>query len=1167
MTSRPSLPAPPRPRAGQQRAYWRAPSSASAMALGLAEAARRHDGLVLAVVRDTHTAQSLENDLRVFLAGDAGGDLPVLHFPDWETLPYDLFSPHPDIVSQRVAALYRLPGTRRGVLVVPVSSLMQRLPPPAWIAGNALDLKKGQKLDLDSEKRRLEAAGYRNVPQVLDPGDFAVRGALLDLFPMGSDVPYRIELFDDEIDSLRSFDPETQRSEHPVALVKLLPAREFPLDAASTKRVREKLSERFDFDPRRFPVYQDLKEGGSPAGIEYYLPLFFEHTASLFEHLDRNALVVLGEGVDAAAVAFWAQTQDRWEQRRHDVERPILAPDEIFLPPDALRAELNRIDRIEICGPEHPHLDKAVAMAEQPAPRLAWNVKGEEPGAAMRSFLDHYPGRILIAADSAGRREALIEVLAAGALKPATVSGWNEFLVGKASPSSDASAEGLARFAITIAALEDGFALTEPALTVLTERQLFPDRTDQSQRRKRAARDPDQVLRDLSEITIGSPIVHEDHGVGRYQGLITLESGGVHGEYLCIEYAKGDKLYVPVAQLQLVSRYSGTSPEFAPLHSLGGDAWEKARKKAAEKVRDVAAEMLEIQARRHARVGLALTVDRAMYEPFAATFPFEETPDQLAAIDAVIKDLGHPQPMDRVVCGDVGFGKTEVAVRAAFVAAVAGKQVAVLVPTTLLAEQHYRNFRDRYADSPIRVEVLSRFKTAKEIKAALALLAEGKIDVIVGTHRLLQGDVMFSDLGLVIVDEEQRFGVRQKEALKALRAEVHLLTLTATPIPRTLNMAMSGLRELSIIGTPPAHRLAVKTFVTQWDNALLREAFQRELARGGQIYFLHNEVDTIEKMARELAELVPEARIRVAHGQMPERELEQVMLDFHRQRFNVLVCTTIIESGIDIPSANTIIVNRADRFGLAQLHQLRGRVGRSHHRAYAYLVVPNKKAMTGDAEKRLEALASLEELGAGFTLATHDLEIRGAGELLGEGQSGQIAEIGFSLYIELLERAVKSIKSGKIPDLDPSVRHGADVELHIPALIPEDYLPDVHARLTLYKRIASARDEDALRDLQIEMVDRFGVLPDPSKQLFAVAELKLEATRLGLRKLELGDKGGRLHFIPQPKVDPMSIIRLIQSQPKIYSMDGPDKLRVRMDLPDAASRLRTARGLLTLLKS
>ena len=1160
MKQTPALPVPPQPRAGQQRAYWRAPISASALALGIAELARQRDGLVLVVASDTHAAQSLEGDLRLFLADAPGADgVPVLSFPDWETLPYDLFSPHPDIVSQRVAALYRLPSVRRGVLVVPVSSLMQRLPPPNWIAGNALDLRKGQKLDLDAEKRRLESSGYRNVPQVLDPGDFAVRGALLDLYPMGSDRPFRIELLDDEIDSLRSFDPETQRSDHAVDSIKLLPAREFPLDAATTKSVREKLSERFDIDPRRCPLYQDLKEGGAPAGIEYYLPLFFEAgkdgVVSLFQHLDQDALLVVGDGVEAAAEHAWAQTRERWEQRRHDIERPVLAPEELFLSPDALRAEFNRHPRIEICGSAHPQADKAVAIAELPAPSLPWNAKGEAAGAALHSFLGNYPGRILLAADSPGRREALTELLAAAELHPQSLHGWSDFIAGS-SP-----------FAIAVAPFENGFALSAPALTVLTERQLFPERSDQSRRRKRVARDPEQILRDLSEISIGAPIVHEDHGVGRYQGLVVLESGGVRGEYLCIEYAKGDKLYVPVAQLQLVSRYSGTAPEFAPLHSLGGEAWEKAKKKAAEKVRDVAAELLEIQARRQARQGLALRLDRAMYEPFAAAFPFEETPDQLAAIDAVIADLAQAQPMDRVVCGDVGFGKTEVAVRAAFVAASSGKQVALLVPTTLLAEQHYRNFRDRYADSPIRVEVLSRFKSAKEIKAVLEQVEQGRIDVIVGTHRLLQPDVRFKDLGLVIVDEEQRFGVRQKEALKALRAEVHLLTLTATPIPRTLNMAMSGLRELSIIGTPPAHRLAVKTFVSTWDAALLREAFQRELARGGQVYFLHNEVDTIEKMARELGELVPEARIRIAHGQMPERELEQVMLDFHRQRFNVLVCTTIIESGIDIPSANTIIVNRADKFGLAQLHQLRGRVGRSHHRAYAYLIVPPKKAMTADAEKRLEALASLEELGAGFTLATHDLEIRGAGELLGESQSGQIAEIGFSLYTELLERAVKSIKSGKIPDLDPATRHGADVELHSPALIPEDYLPDVHARLTLYKRIASARDEDALRELQVEMVDRFGVLPDPAKQLFAVAELKLEATRLGIRKLELGENGGRAHFLPKPNVDPMSVIRLIQSQPKTYSMDGPDKLRIRLPLPDAPSRLRTARGLMTLLRS
>jgi len=1149
MTSALNLPGPPFPRAGQQRAYWRAPHSPSAMALAISQAARQHDGLILAITRDTHGASALENDLRI-----VAGDLPLLHFPYWETLPYDLFSPHPDIVSQRIAALYRLPSIKRGILVVPVASLMQRVSPPAWIAGNVLDLYKGQKLDLDQEKRRLEASGYRHVPQVNDPGDFAVRGALLDLYPMGSDVPYRIELFDDEIDSLRSFDPETQRSDYPVESVRLLPAREFPLDAAGTKKARQNLSEQFEFDARRCTIYQDLKEGVAPNGIEYYLPLFFDQTASLFDHLPNNSLIISGVGVETASENFWQQTSERWEQRRHDVERPILSPAQLFLSPDELRAQCNQRLRIEICGELHPQYPKAIAIAEQVVPNLPWTLKNEVPGAALHSFLDNYPGRVLLAADSAGRREALIELLNAANFPFHQVSDWPAFLKDSEN-----------KLSITVATFEAGFAIDSPMLTVLTERQLFPERAEQSRRRKRVGRDPESIIRDLGEIAVGAPIVHEDHGVGRYQGLISLDSGGITGEYLCITYAKGDKLYVPVSQLQLVSRYSGASADHAPLHSLGGEAWEKAKRKAAEKVRDVAAELLEIQARRHARQGMALPIDRSLYEPFAATFPFEETPDQFNAIEAVIADMDKATPMDRVVCGDVGFGKTEVAVRAAFVAATAGKQVAILVPTTLLAEQHYRNFRDRYADWPLRVEVLSRFKSPKEIKAALAQVAEGKIDVIVGTHRLLQPDVKFKDLGLVIVDEEQRFGVRQKESLKALRAEVHLLTLTATPIPRTLNMAMSGLRELSIIATPPAHRLAVKTFIAQWDPNLLREAFQRELARGGQIYFLHNEVESIERKARELEELVPEARIRIAHGQMPERELEQVMLDFHRQRFNVLVCTTIIESGIDIPSANTMIINRADRFGLSQLHQLRGRVGRSHHRAYAYLIVPHKKSMTSDANKRLEALASMEELGAGFTLATHDLEIRGAGELLGEDQSGQMAEIGFSLYTELLERAVKSIRSGKIPDLDPSTRFGSDVELHIPALIPDDYLPDVHARLTLYKRIASARDSDQLKELQVEMIDRFGILPDPTKQLFATAEIKLEATPLGIRKLELGPNGGRIHFNAQPSIDPMSVIRMIQSQPKIYAMEGGDKLRIKLELPDAASRVRTAKALLVTL--
>lgn len=1148
----PALPVPPLPRGSQSRAWWRAPASPTALAWSIASAARVHEGPLLVVARDNHEAHQLEADLHTLLG--AAGDLPVVAFPDWETLPYDQFSPHPDIVSQRLAALHRLPTLARGIVVVPVQTLMQRLSPLRHIAGGSFDYRTGQRLDFDAEKRRLEAASYRHVPQVLDPGDFAVRGGLLDVYPMGAEAPLRIELLDDTIDSIRHFDPDSQRSLDRVEAVQLLPGREVPLDERSVERAMTLLRDRFDVDTRRSALYQDLKSGLAPAGVEYYLPLFFDTTSTLFDYMHADALPVLGDGFGEAAEAFWAQTRNRYEQRRHDIERPLLPPDEIYLSPDSLRERLNQRQRVEVCGPQHSRHADALPLGDQPLPPLPVAAKDAPAGEALKSFLGHYPGRVLIASDSPGRREALLEVLQAAALVPDVLADFTAFRTGRE------------RFAIAVAPLEDGFALDDPRIAVLTERQLFPERATQAHRRRRTGREPEAIIRDLGELTEGAPIVHEDHGVGRYRGLIAMDVGGMPGEFLEIEYAKGDRLYVPVAQLHLISRYSGASPETAPLHSLGGEAWAKAKKKAAEKVRDVAAELLEIQARRQARAGLALHVDRPMYEPFAAGFPFEETPDQRAAIEAVLRDLQSSQPMDRVVCGDVGFGKTEVAVRAAFAAASAGKQVAVLVPTTLLAEQHYRNFRDRFADWPLKVEVLSRFKTAKEIKAELEKLAEGKLDVIVGTHRLLQPDVKFKDLGLVIVDEEQRFGVRQKEALKALRANVHLLTLTATPIPRTLNMAMAGLRDLSIIATPPANRMAVQTFVTPWDDALLKEAFQRELARGGQVYFLHNDVESIGRMQRELQELVPEARIGVAHGQMPERELEQVMLDFQKQRFNVLLCTTIIESGIDIPNANTIIMNRADKFGLAQLHQLRGRVGRSHHRSYAYLVIPDKRSITTDAQRRLEAIASMDELGAGFTLATHDLEIRGAGELLGEDQSGQMAEVGFSLYTELLERAVRSIRAGHLPDVDVGQeRRGAEVELNVPALIPEDYLPDVHTRLTLYKRISSAPEKEDLRDLQVEMIDRFGLLPDPAKYLFATAELKLAANALGIRKLELGEHGGRIVFESKPNIDPMAVIQLIQKQPRLYAMDGPDKLRIKVPLPDAPDRFNAAKALLATL--
>ncbi len=1139
------------PKPGQARTYWRTPASASALAHAIAAAASQRAEPLLVVARDNHTAQQLEADLHTLLGGDPS--LPVLQLPDWETLPYDRFSPHPDIVSQRLATLARLPELTRGIVVVPVATLMQRLAPRSHVLGNRFDLKVGQRLDLDAEKRRLESAGYRHAPQVFDPGDFAVRGGLLDVFPMGAPEPFRIELLDDEIESIRGFDPDTQRSLEKFERIELLPGREVPLDDAPVARALAALRDRFDIDTRRSALVQDLKAGSAPAGVEYYLPLFHAETATLFDYLPERTLPLLADGVHAAADHAWAQIGTRYEQLRHDVERPLLPPGELWLAPDALREILNRGERIEVCEPQHPRHAEAKALPLQPAPDLPLSVRDATPAAALKSFLAAYQGRVLIATDSAGRREALLEVLQATGLSPEVVADWPAFAVDDA------------RFAIAVAPLDDGYALDDPALCILTERQLFPERALQPRRRKRVGREPEAIIRDLGELSLGAPIVHEDHGVGRYRGLIKLDAGGMPGEYLDIEYAKGDRLYVPVAQLDRISRYSGASAETAPLHNLGGEQWSKAKKKAADKVRDVAAELLEIQAKRHARQGLAIDVDRAMYEPFAATFPFEETPDQHSAIEAVIRDLASSQPMDRVVCGDVGFGKTEVAVRAAFVAAITGKQVAVLVPTTLLAEQHYNTLRDRFADWPLKVEVLSRFKSKKEIEAELVRVAEGTVDVIVGTHRLLQKDVRFKDIGLVIVDEEQRFGVRQKEALKALRANVHLLTLTATPIPRTLNMAMAGLRDLSIIATPPANRLAVQTFISAWDDAQLREAFQRELGRGGQVYFLHNDVESIGRMREQLQALAPEARIGIAHGQMPERELERVMLDFHKQRFNVLLCTTIIESGIDIPNANTIIINRADKFGLAQLHQLRGRVGRSHHRAYAYLTVPDQRSITSDAKKRLEAIASMDELGAGFTLATHDLEIRGAGELLGEDQSGQMAEVGFSLYTELLERAVASIKAGKLPDVDDVDRHGAEVVLHVPALIPDDYLPDPHARLTLYKRISAARDREALRELQVEMIDRFGLLPDQTKHLFATAELKLDATALGIRKLDIGEKHGRIQFVEKPNVDPMSIIRLIQGQPKHYRMDGPDKLRITLDVPDAASRFNAARGLIATL--
>ena len=1134
----PSLPA----AAGKQ--HWgNLPGAAQSLAIAEAASAARRFTLLL--TDGSQSAERLQEELRFFAP-----ELPVLHFPDWETLPYDVFSPHQDIISQRIAALYRLPELKHGVLVVPIATALHRLPPPAFLLGSSLVLDVGQKLDVDDMRTRLEAAGYRCVDTVYEHGEFAVRGALLDLFPMGSAQPYRIDLFDDEIETLRTFDPETQRSVDKVDSVRLLPAREFPLEKKAVADFRARFRERFDVDYRRCPLYQDLSSGLLPAGIEYYLPLFFEQSATLFDYLPADTQVFSLPGIEQAAEHFWSDVRSRYEDRRHDPERPLLPPAELFLPVEDCFARLKGWPRVVA----DPHdLEPGVGrerFAARALPDLALQAKAGEPLAALRRFLESYPGRVLFCAESAGRREVLLELLGRLKLKPREVDGWAAFV---------AAGE---RLAISVAPLDQGLLLDELAL--IPESPLFGQRIMQRRRREKS-HGADNVIKHLTELREGAPVVHIDHGVGRYRGLTTLEVDGQPAEFLMLEYAEEAKLYVPVANLHLIARYTGSDDALAPLHRLGSDQWQKAKRKAAEQVRDVAAELLDVYARRAARQGYAFGDPQADYETFAAGFPFEETPDQQAAIEAVRADMLSAKPMDRLVCGDVGFGKTEVAMRAAFIAAHGGKQVAVLVPTTLLAQQHYNSFRDRFADWPVKVEVMSRFKSAKEVREAEQQLAEGKIDIVIGTHKLLQDDVKFHDLGLVIIDEEHRFGVRQKEQLKALRSEVDILTLTATPIPRTLNMAVSGMRDLSIIATPPARRLSVRTFVMEANKPTVKEALLRELLRGGQVYYLHNEVKTIEKCAAELAELVPEARIGVGHGQMHERELEQVMSDFYHKRFNVLVASTIIETGIDVPSANTIIIERADKFGLAQLHQLRGRVGRSHHQAYAYLLTPPRKQMTEDAQKRLEAIANAQDLGAGFVLATHDLEIRGAGELLGEGQSGQIQAVGFTLYMEMLERAVKAIRKGEQPNLEQPLGGGPEINLRLPALIPDDYLPDVNARLILYKRIASAADESALNELQVEMIDRFGLLPEPAKNLMRLTLLKLQAEQLGIAKVEAGPQGGRLEFAAHTPVDPLTLIKLIQSQPSRYKFEGATVFKFQVPMERPEQRFNTLEALLERL--
>ncbi len=1123
----------------------------SSDALAICESARAHAGLTLVITRSTEEAIRLEQAMRFYLGLPADEDqaaitpdgLEVLSLPDWETLPYDLFSPHQDITSRRIRALHRLPTTSHGVLVVPARTLMHRLPPVSYLQGNTLLLEVGQSLEIDSWRMQLEAAGYRHAENVYEHGEYAVRGAILDIFPMGATRPYRIDLFDNEIETLRTFDPETQRSIDRIEKIELLPANEFPWHKEARSGFRNRWFEQFPHADKDAPIYQDVSHGITPPGIEYYLPLFFEQTATLFDYLPGETLVFTASGLHEAAAHFDADTRDRYEERRHDRMRPILPPSQLFLQKDELFGQLKGFPRVTLTT-ETTDSAGGHNCPTEVLPDVAMDGRAADPAARLKQFVNDFHGRILICAESSGRREALIENLADHGLRVTALDSWQAFTDDQA-----------CTLGITVAPMEYGLVLPQQHIALVTETALFGERVLQRRRREKPTEADDSGYRDLSELRIGAPVVHIDHGVGRYQGLETITVEGEASEFLMLEYAGGSKLYVPVSSLHLISRYTGSDTDHAPLHKLGTDRWSNAKQKALEKIRDTAAELLDVYARREARKGFSFEDPKEAYRAFAAGFPFEETPDQQAAIEAVFEDMISEKPMDRLVCGDVGFGKTEVAMRAAFMATYSGKQVAVLVPTTLLAQQHYESFRDRFSDTAVNVELLSRFRSGSQTTKAMAAIEAGKADIVIGTHKLLQGDIRFKNLGLVIIDEEHRFGVQQKERLKALRAEVDMLNLTATPIPRTLNMAMGHLRDLSIIATPPARRLSVKTFVRQRDEAMVKEAILREVLRGGQVYFLHNDVATIEKTAEDLRRLIPEARVGVAHGQMRERELEQIMSDFYHKRFNVLVCTTIIETGIDIPSANTIIIERADKFGLAQLHQLRGRVGRSHHQAYAYMLTPPPRSITADAKKRLEAISEAQDLGAGFMLATHDLEIRGAGELLGEEQSGQIESIGFTLYMQLLDEAVQAIREGRTPNAELPLSHGTEMNLRIPALIPDDYLPDVHNRLMLYKRIASVSDREGLKELQVEMIDRFGLLPEPAKNLIRQSELRIRAEALGIVKVDAGKEWARLEFGSSTPVDPLVLVKKVQSSPDRYRLEGANSFRFRLNDTSTSGKL------------
>ncbi len=1122
----------------------------SAQGLLLANVARYHNGPVLVLTDSTASAHRLEMETRFYMTKQ---QFTILHFPDWETLPYDRFSPHQDIIAERMETLQQLPHFKRGIVFVPITTIMHRITPREFLDSHNLVLNVGDTLNSQSWQQKLERVGYQRVSQVTEYGEFAVRGAIIDIYPMGSQYPYRVDLFDDEIDSLRTFDPDTQRSINITDSIQFLPAREFAITNDSIMLFRHQFRQHIGDNCERSLIYQEISAGNIPNGIEYYLPLFFQHTNSVIDYLADNVLMVSTQNLHQTASDFWQEVSQRHQQYADDQERPILPPDLLFFKADELFASFKHYQQLYLQAFELAPGTDIYNYATVVPPQLTLSVKHSHSSDVLRQFINEFHGRILFVAETLGRREIMLDLLRNYNLAPNVYLNWDTFL-------ADDKTLG-----ITVAPLEHGLVLPQIKVAVIAESQLFGEQVMQRRRRNRKKHNANAVIGNLAELTVGDAVVHEDHGVGRYLGLQPLDVGDITAEYVILEYAEGDKLYVPIAALDLISRYSGVSSDLAPLHKLGSGQWERARRKAAQKARDVAVELLDVYAQRAACHKLPLDRPDDQYARFAVAFPFEVTVDQQDAIDDVIADIASDKPMDRLICGDVGFGKTEVAMRAAFLAVQSGKQVMVLVPTTLLAQQHYENFKDRFADWPVHIEIMSRFRSKKQLDTAKTNISNGTADIIIGTHKLIQQDINPKQLGLFILDEEHRFGVTQKEHIKKYRTEIDVLTLTATPIPRTLNMSMSGIRDLSVIATPPARRLAIKTFVQQWHTEHIREGILREIRRGGQVYFLHNKVADINRIAREIEQIMPEAKVGIAHGQMRERELEHIMLDFYHQRFNVLICTTIIETGIDIPSANTIFINRADKLGLAQLYQIRGRVGRSHHRAYAYLLVPPEKAMTKEAVKRLQAIESIEDLGAGFNLATHDMEIRGVGELLGDEQSGQIQEIGFGLYNELLKRAVSVLQSGKQHSLNANDRQFIDIDLHTPALIPVDYLPDIHARLMLYKRIAATLDNNELDELQSEIIDRFGLLPAQAQILMAVQALRFKAKLLAIRRIVVHDQGGRITFAQQSAVDPATIIQLIQSKPSVYKLDGQDKLRFIGDLPEPSDRIAVLDQLLDRL--